>query len=811
MRALNNVTEEILTNPSDLSAEEVWAPPAWYFEQGVWVKNASAPGNAAHNYSLPLRIRGPLNYEALESSVREILRRQSALRSVFRMVNGRVVQMIVPLRPLAVSALDLTDWPEEVREAKATEELLQQVRRPFDLTCGPMLRVELLRLGTEDHVLSLTTHHIVCDHWSTGILVRELFTLYGAFSAGKQSPLAELSYEYGDYVGWLHQRLQGEALDPRLRFWAERVADGKDFHHLTPDYVPPISRSYRGKRERATFPQELSKAIQLLSQQERVTPFMILLAGLNCLLHQYSGDADIGVGSCVANRPLLQLENLVGPFANVLVLRTNLSGSPTCREVFRRVRDTSLAAYEWQDTPFGMLYEQFQPTHDPSRHPLFQVLFVLLNAPSEPWRLPDIEVEPIAIDSGFSCFELNLNVRLHDHLEIDLQYASDLFKPATVQRILADYRVVLETIVKNPAARVNELAVERPDAAREVNSKAIDDYTAPRSDIEWRLVQLWEAVLDRRPIGVNDNFFELGGHSLSAARLFARIEEVFKRRIPLSTLLEAPTVATLAKVICNSRPSGSGSQVITIQPGNGRPGLFCVHGQSGSLLMYRRLALHLGSDQPVYGLHPLAADVKNTTIERIAENYIKAIGFVQPHGPYFLAGYCMGGTIALEMAQQLRKSGQIVGLVALLNTYNWGQLKRTSIAENLHFKLQQWWFSWKHFLLMNPESRLKSLKRRFGELWSKPSELSEVNRRAAIDYVPQPYSEGILQVCPRKQYARYTRPELGWEGLVAHVEHVFLPGYPEQILEEPAVRELAANLQKHLEAAAQNESLEHHR
>jgi len=586
-----------------------------------------SPGNAAHNYPLAMRIRGPLNQEALAQSLQEILRRHSVLRSVFRIVYGKPAQLIMPVQALNVPLLDLTGLSEDVREAKARDALLEDARRPFDLTCGPMLRIALVRLAAEEHILLLTTHHVVCDYWSTRILIRELFTLYAAFSARHPSPLSELGFQYVGYVRWLETRLQ--AKEPELMgFWKERLA-GKDFHHLAPDHLPSVPRSYRGTHEKAVFPEELSKSIKLLAARERVSPFMIMLAGLQCLVQRYSGHEDIGIGSCVANRPLPQLEGLIGPFANVSVLRTDLSGNPTCREVFRRVREVCLAAFNYQDVPFGTLVHNFQPAFDPARHPMFQILFVFLNAPSEPWEAPGLTVDPIAVDTGTSCFELNMSVRIHERFEIDVQYSSDLFETATIRGILQDYRAVLESLCANPEARIGELAIRKKQAETNVQQQPKylgTEYVTASRALESQLVELWEAVLDKRPIGVNDNFFELGGDSLRASRLFARIQETFKRSVPLGALVQSPTIATLAKVISDA--SSSPRCVVTIQHGNSRPSLFCAHAESGSVLMYRSLAQHLGSDQPVYGIQPGGLDGHApplTSIEGMAANYVKEI------------------------------------------------------------------------------------------------------------------------------------------------------------------------------------------
>jgi thioesterase domain-containing protein/acyl carrier protein len=809
MTTASDLLSRLPRGQSDRLPEAVFTSPGWYLELPLWIEDAMSPGNAAHNSPLAMRIRGPLNQEALGQGLQEIMRRHRVLRSAFRMEGSKPAQLIMPVQPVSVPIVDLAGLSEEVREAQAREAVFEDARRPFDLTRGPMLRILLVRLQAEEHILLLTTHHAVCDYWSTRILIRDLFAFYAASTTGQPLPLSEPDFQYADYVKWLETRLQ--ANEPELMgFWRQRLA-GKDYHHLAPDHVAPVPRSYRGTFESEVFPDELMNSIKQLAVRERLSPFMIMLAGLQCLVQRYSGDEDIGIGSCVANRPLPQLEGLIGPFANVSVLRTDLSGNPTVHDVFRRVRETSLSAFKYQDVPFGTLVRSFQPKFDPARHPMFEILIVFLNAPSEPWEAPGLAVDPIAVDTRTSCFELNLTVRMHRRFEVDLQYSSDLFEAATIRDILQEYRAVLESLCASPDARIGELRVKKRQAGMKEQQQQPDlvrtEYAPAKSAMESQLVELWEAVLDKRPIGANDNFFELGGDSLRAARLFARIQETFHRSVPLGVLFHSPTVATLAKIISDA--GSSSGCVVTIQQGISRPPLFCVHGQSGSVLMYRSLAQHLGSDQPVYGVQPEGLNGKAlriTSIEDMASTYVKEIELMLGKGPYYLAGYCMGGTIALEMAQQLHRHGHRVGFVALLDTYNWA-MTPTSWSEDLHFRLQTFRFGLGHFLFLKSKDKLKFLRRKYEELGSGEPEISELNKRAAMRYIPKAYSGRILHARPTRQYARYERPELSLNSLAANgIEEFWLRGYAAQILEEPLVQKLAAKLRACIDEGAPSDS-----
>jgi thioesterase domain-containing protein/acyl carrier protein len=786
-----------------LTAEDTFPAPKWYSQQMLWVQNPWHPENFAYNYPLALRMRGRLDQSALERSLQEIVRRHQPLRSVFRIMEGNLIQIVLPPRPLPLPVVNLSNVGDAERETEALRLAVADANRPFDLTQGPLLRAKLWCLGPEDHLLLLTTHHIVSDNWSMAILLRELSLVYGAFSAGQPSPLAEVSCQYGDFVRRQQKRFEHKASE-YIAFWKEQLAGADGFHYVPLDHarlenVRPKSQTYHGAHERLTLDQSLTNSLKTISPKQQVSPFMVLLAAFQCLLCRYSGQHDIGVASCVANRQSSQVERMVGHFSNHVIFRTTLADNSTLRDLLRQVRQTALTAYSYQDLPFGSVVEQLETDSDASRNNLFQVLLVLTETPKEKWDFPELDVKPLPLDVGTTAFDLIVWLKLEETLEIDLQYNSDLFEADTIRQILADYGTVLGIISKDPEAQVGELGIAMLQTESRNHPRlehALQAYMGPRDNVESQLVKLWEAVFDKRLVGIEDDFFELGGTSLLATRLFAQIEERFKLRIPLVTLLQAPTIKKLAKLIHVSDSPDAWHSLVTIQPGGVRPPLFCIHGESGNLLMYRSLARHLGPDQPIYGLQPQGLDGKQaplTRIEDMAARYIKEIQVIQPEGPYFLAGYCMGGTIAFEMAQQLSGQGHRVNLLALLDTYNWRMMKRTFLHD-IYFNVQKLWFSCQHFFLTNPRSKLRSLQARYHEL-SNESEVSECNRRAACAYVPRVYSGRMLHVRPSRQYARYNGPEMAWDELVAGGLEVFcVPSYPAQLVEEPFVRDLAVKL-----------------
>jgi thioesterase domain-containing protein/acyl carrier protein len=701
MHATNQIGDEIdrlgkpnellvwLQNKSpELLAEDAFVVPLWFLQQGTWLEDPANSDSSVYNYPLLLRIRGPLKQDILQQSLQEIVRRHEVLRSVFRNVNGELVQIVVPPEKLTLRVVDLSKGPEPEREARIQQIALAEAHEPFDLARGPLLRSALIRIGADDHILQLTTHHIVHDDWSTGILSRELSELYQAFAAGAESPLPDLAFQYGDYVRWLQKQLQGNALRSRLLYWKEQLASATGFQHLATDFARPekSATANRGAREGVALPTDLANSLKELSRQERVSLFMVLLAGFQALLHHRSNDEEIGVASCAANRPLAEVEGVIGRFGNDILFRTSLSGNPTIRELLMRVRKVALDAYSDQDLPFGECLKDRLNGSDSNRELPFQVMFILQNAPKENRQIQGLSMSWIPFYAGTAKYDLNVWLKIDSTLEVILEYRPDLFRAATMKQILADYQAVLETMAKDPGARVCNLLISRraepaqvlppPTVAKEMLEAK--DSAAPQDDVESRLVELWEAAFEIRAIGIDQDFFELGGDSLLAARLFTRIEKTFEMDLPLAALLEAPSIKQLAGTIRGRKTCSSKTySMVVVQPSGTKPPLFCIPGHGGGIVNLRNLSRFLGTDQPLVALTPQghSGEKLNKTVEDMATHYLREIRTVQSRGPYFLSGLCFGGMVAYEIARLLKTQGEEVALLALFNTPSPGALK----------------------------------------------------------------------------------------------------------------------------------------
>jgi thioesterase domain-containing protein len=674
------------TEHPELMAEDAFVVPSWFVQQTTWLEDASNSDSVVYNYPLLFHIRGPLEKGVLQQSLREIVWRHGVFRSLFRVRDGELVQIVVSPQTQTLRMVDLSRLPETAKEARFQQVALEEATRPFDLALGPLLRGALLRLGVDDHILQLTTHHIVHDDWSTGILSRELSELYQAFAAGTESPLHDLAFQYGDYVRWLQKQLQGNALRSKLSYWKEQLASATGFQHLATDFARSAksATANRGAREGIALPVDLANSLKELSRQERVSLFMVLLAGFQALLHRRSNDEEIGVASCAANRPLAEVEGVIGRFGNDMLLRTSFSGNPTFRELLMRVREVALNGYSDQSLPFGKVLKEVTNRTDENRNPPFQVMFILQNAPRENREIPGLSIKWLPLYPGTAKYDLNVWLKIEPTLEVILEYRTDLFRAATMKQILEDYHTVLRTMVKDPGARVSNLLISgkpRPAPAQRVPTStketvAARDSVAPKDDVQSRLVELWQAAFGR-PIGVDQNFFELGGDSLLAARLFIQIQKAFQTDLPLAVLLEAPTIRQLAGIISAPIVRSPGSSLVAVQPSGTKPPLFCLHGVTGEIFYCRNLSLSLGADQPVFGLRSqgLGGETPYFAVEEMATHYLREIRTVQREGPYFLVGYCFGGMIAYEMGRLLKAQGEEVALLVMFNTPVPGSLK----------------------------------------------------------------------------------------------------------------------------------------
>src|SRR5580704_10387154 len=491
-------TVEAVVLPPIRRAQRDNSLPLSFAQQRLWFLNQLEPDNPLYNIPLAIRLNGALNIESLKRALNEIVQRHEVLRTRYVVENELPVQLITDEVEIALPVEDLTDLPDEAQQSAVRRMAIENGRHVFNLETGPVFRASLLKLGEQDHALLLNTHHIVSDGWSIWQFVRELAALYEAFTTDKPSPLAELRIQYADFAIWQRSWMQSDMYNKQLAYWRKQLDGATATLELPTDRVRPANPSYRGSTCRVVYPRSLTDKLNELSRREGVTLFMTLIAAYQTLLFRYSGQEDLSVGSPIANRIHAEIEDLIGFFVNTLVIRGNLSGNPTFRELSQRVRDTALGAYTNQDLPFEKLVEELQPERDLSRLPLFQVWFVLQNAPRSAFQLSGIEIAAMDVHNGTSKFDIGMfMVEKPEGLVANVEYSTEIFDDRTIQRMVGHFGVLLEAIAEDPSRRIGELPLLTAEERRQIVVEWNDTHHAfPR---ERSLHQFIEEQVERTP------------------------------------------------------------------------------------------------------------------------------------------------------------------------------------------------------------------------------------------------------------------------------------------------------------------------
>lgn len=437
--------------------------PLSFAQERLWFLDQLEPGSPVYNVCEAVRMKGTLDVGVLERSLNEIVRRHESLRTNFITAEGRAVQVVAPARTLTLNVVDISAWRDGSTDQELHRRIVEESRRPFDFTRDLLIRALLVRSAPTEHTLLLTMHHIISDGWSIGILFRELSVLYPAYCTSQPPALPELPIQFADYVLWEREHLQGAVLDKLLAYWKTQLGGPLPVLELPFDHPRAATPMSRGGLQAVQLSRPLTQALKALGQQEGATPFMTLLAAFKVLLHRWSGQTDIMVGSVVAGRRKVEVEKLIGFFVNTVVFRGDLTGNPTFRELLARVRDMSLGALAHQDMPFERLVKELRPDRAASRNPLFQVMFVLQNAPMAPMELPNVTLEPVEVDTGTTKFDLTLSmVEAPQGLRAAFEYNADLFEPGTISRLLGCFQTLLESIVAQPDQRISRLSLLTP-------------------------------------------------------------------------------------------------------------------------------------------------------------------------------------------------------------------------------------------------------------------------------------------------------------------------------------------------------------
>lgn len=652
---------------------------ASFTQERLFWMNQLDPESAAYNIPFAFRIEGELDLSALQHSLCALIERHESLRTTFQVCDG-VPTFVSHLPVMPLSMIDLRQSSQPLEQAYIDQLLSEEARSPFNLETGPLFRAKLFQLADQECILTLTVHHIVFDGWSEGILLQDLAAFYNASCAGKAPDLSDLSVQYADFASWQRQWLQGEVLDTLQTYWKGQL-DG-----ALQDVSLPLDRPRKpGWQARQSayksfvLSQELTTDLKSLSRSERSTLFTTLLAAFHTVLYHYSGQENQFVCTPTANRNRNELNSIIGYFVNLLVLRSDLSGNPIFRELLGRLKHVVSGANAYQDLPIQQLASCLGETQVSLSH----ILFALQNTPQQSLQLSNVTVTRLDSDNGTADFDIFLSLTEEaGELKGVFKYNADVLDEATIQQWILHYQHVLETIVLNPAVAIVDALVLNDREQDIIRQKCLNSVIksnvfkspessadeAPRSETEIKLAQIWQNILGLPSISIYNNFFDLGGHSLLVLELFSNIEEQFGQKFPVSTLLQAPTIAQLAAVIDGTQPNVSGS-VVLLKAGTKKTPLFLIHDGDGEILLYRNLANYL-SERTVYGVQPhsqMNYPMLHTRIEDMASYYVEQIQLVQPQGPYLLGGLCAGGILAFEVARHLQHQGLQVAMMAIFD------------------------------------------------------------------------------------------------------------------------------------------------
>ncbi|MBD2448701.1 non-ribosomal peptide synthase/polyketide synthase [Nostoc sp. FACHB-152] len=496
-----------------------------YAQQRLWFLDQFEPDSPFYNIPIALRLTGKLELTALEQSLQEIIARHEALRTNFITIDGQPIQVIRGIgnsEQEVVSVVDLKHLSANEQEIAVQQIGQLQFSQPFDLAKEALVRAKLVVLSDTENILFVCMHHIVADGWSMGVFISELATLYNAYSIGQSSPLAPLPIQYADFAIWQRQWLVEDVLQSQLSYWEQQLKDAPALLSLPTDRPRPSVQTYNGTHQEFALSGELTNKLAKLSQEQGVTLFMTLLAAFDTLLYRYTGQEDILVGSPIANRDRSEIEGLIGFFVNTLVMRTDLAGNPTFSELLSRVRDMAMSAYSHQHLPFEMLVEALQPERDLSYTPLFQVMFVLQNAPTSGLELTGLNVSSFLIKGTTSRFDLTLIMQNSPTGLVGVwEYNTDLFDASTIDRMTSHFVTLLEGIIANPEQRISQLplltAVEQQQLLIDWNDTAVD-YPLYKS-----IHQLFEEQVELTPDAVA---VEFGNQQLTYSQLNCRANQL---------------------------------------------------------------------------------------------------------------------------------------------------------------------------------------------------------------------------------------------------------------------------------------------
>lgn len=503
--------------------------PLSYAQQRMWFLDQLEPGNPMYNNPAAISIKGRVDVDAIEKSLMALTDRHEVLRTVFASINGRPVQVIQEESTVTLEKMDWSDLGDEEKKSRLAEEASRAAQAPFNLKTGPLMRTRLIKMNHDEYVFLLTMHHIISDAWTLTIFIREFAALYQGFVDGNPVSFDELPIQYVDYASWQREYLQGDVLKKQLDYWKNQLAGGEGALDLPTDHSRPKIQTHNGDVIYYAVDAETTRALEVVSKEHDVTLFMTLLAALSVLLYRYSGQTDISIGTPIANRNRSEVEPLLGVFVNTLVMRNELAGDLAFSDFVKRVKETTLGAYDHQDIPFEMIVEELKPERDMSRPPFFQTMFVMQNAPTEPLKLPNATIQPLELHTPTAKFDLTFVLEpKDDKLDGQIIYNTDLFDAESIDRMVGHIKSLLKNIGAQADSPIDDLAILTPDEQNILLEKQ-NQQTQEPVDIQLDVCRYFEKQVETH----SNSTITCSVHNVTFSEFNARANQLARRLIEL--------------------------------------------------------------------------------------------------------------------------------------------------------------------------------------------------------------------------------------------------------------------------------------
>jgi len=857
-------------HPSDSPASAAIQPPARDEEvestvpqRGIYFSSRLSRNlSASYNESMSVRFTGTISVPKLTRAIERLVERHDALRASFNEA-GTLLRIAHSLA-IQVPVTDLSKLSDAAREKRLREIIARETAKPFALPNRPLFRAQIVLLGTDLATVIFTGHHIVCDGWSLDVLTHDLCAFYSEELSGAPANLPP-AVTYADYVRDVAVRSKSAEFRESLDYWHEQFAEGFPALVLPADHTRSARRGYAARRLDRTIAAPVVRKLRALGAKEGYSFFTVILGALSIFLARVSRQRRFVLALPTAEQPVLGQPELVGHCVSLLPFVVDLRDGESISAFLGRVQRELGAAHDHSAATLVSLLEDLRSASPiPGVSPVSAGLTSIKKF--QPHELPQsgFSVDYAANPKGFESFEWYLNaVEAGDVLDLHCHYDTGLFKNATMEEWLAIFDAILMDIAADSSRNVLELArlkragalaanrpaevlyaltsrTEMADRISSVSQMPPDACLSPpsassgatpsvqKTDLLETLLKLWREVLNIPAAGADDDFFALGGQSMAAAELFARIGKELGLTAPLSALYEASTPRMLAKKLAGGTGQNDWKSLVPISPSGSRPPLFMVHGGGGNVLMFRELGRLMAPDYPFYALQAQGLDGSKfylKSVEEMAARYLKEIRELQPEGPYYLGGFCVGGQVAFEMAQRLIQNGQQVNLLAVIDTYNFnGVTLRLSPKEHIHYTAQKIKFHFVNIMRLDLKSKISyfteklsiALRREMGRwrvrmnprrdnLGSREEFIEDVNDRAFYAYAPSVYPGKMTVYKPWTNYAILSDPSYGWgEVAVGGLEVIDLPVDPGGIFVEPYVQTLAQKLKQEIDQGVSN-------